>query len=86
MYLYLRDGLVKSFDKNELNILCADITETLNRDGVQQRVDLEIVGGETLANQALNLIKRLERRGLLSYLMDAANAARPGFLESTKER
>jgi Effector-associated domain 7 len=82
--LTLREVLSTSFDKNELNLLCADITEALNHDGISQRVDLEIVGGDTLETHGLNLIKYMERRGLLSYLKEAVNKERPKLLQNGK--
>ena len=77
--------LVKHFSVDELRLLCADITDSLNRDGIQQKVDLEIVGGNTHETYALNLIQHLERRGLLSYLIETATAQRPNLLQTTKD-
>lgn len=80
--LALRQMLVQSFDVDELALLCDDITNALARDGIQQRVDLEIVGGSNLPAYALNLIQHLERRGLLSYLVEAVEAARPKLFQA----
>ena len=78
--LTLRDILIKHFSIAELELLCADITDALNRDRIPQRVNLEIVGGNSLETYALNLIQHLERRGLLSYLLDAVEEERSHIL------
>ena len=36
--LSLRDRLIEHFSVDELKLLCADITDALNRDGISQRV------------------------------------------------
>jgi tetraacyldisaccharide-1-P 4'-kinase len=43
-------------------------------------VNLEIVGGDGQTAVVLNLIKHMERRGLLSYLVKAVRNARPGLI------
>jgi len=80
----LRQMLVQSFAVDELALLCDDITSALARDGIQQRVDLEIVGGSNLPAYALRLIQHLERRGLLSYLVEAVEAARPKLFQAAE--
>lgn len=82
--LRIRDVLVKHFSVDELKLLCDDITDAFKRDGIQQRVDLEIVGGNSLETYALNLIQHLERRELLGYLVEAINAQRPNLLQANK--
>lgn len=82
--LRIRDVLVKHFSVDELKLLCDDITDAFKRDGIQQRVDLEIVGGNSLETYALNLIQHLERRELLSYLIEAVNTQRPNLLQPSK--
>jgi hypothetical protein len=82
--LALRNILIEHFSIDELNLLCADITDAFDRDRIPQRVDLEIVGGRNLETYALNLIQHLERRGLLSYLIDAVSDKRPGILDKSK--
>jgi CHAT domain len=80
----LRQMLTKSFGKGDLELLCADITAAFERDRIQQRISLEIVGGNTLETYALSLIEHLDRRGLLNYLVDAMRAARPKLFEAAK--
>jgi hypothetical protein len=82
--LVLRQILVENFNINELRLLCDDISAAFERDRIQQRVDLEIVGGSTLETIALNLIQHLERRKLLSYLVEAVKAVRPNLSSTGK--
>jgi hypothetical protein len=43
-------------------------------------VNLEIVGGSGIPAIVLNLIKHMERRRLLPYLVKAVRSARPGVI------
>jgi hypothetical protein len=75
--LVLRDKLVEGFNLEELKVLCADVTAAMVQDGIQQRVDLDMVGGSNKEAIALNLVQWMERRGLLNYLVDVAAKQRP---------
>jgi hypothetical protein len=76
----LRDVMVKHFGQEELALLCHDIELELEKAGIEQQVNLEIVGGSGKAMQILNLIQYLDRRGYLSYLVAAVQRARPGSI------
>lgn len=73
----LRDWLVKKFKSNELSGLCLDIQTELEKNGIQEDVSLDIIGGDTLPMQCQNLIGHLERRGYLAYLIHIAAKLRP---------
>lgn len=74
----LRQLLVDRFNLEDLSGLCADVEQELTRDKIEQRVNLDLVGGGNgLESKALALIDFLERRGLLNYLVKAARALRP---------
>lgn len=76
----LRKALVAAFTVEELDILCADIQQDLANDGVQLTVSLDTVGGKSEERQTLNLITYLDRRGYLSYLVNALRRERRGIL------
>ncbi|GEM_PF-6663883 len=76
----LRDVMIKHFGQEDLALLCGDIQQELKKAGIEQPVDLEIVGGNSKPMQILNLIQYLDRRGYLSYLIAAVRNARPGSI------
>ena len=76
----LRESIVKHFSIEDLEILCADIEQTMANDGLNLQVDLEIVGGVSKSAKVLKLIEYLDRRGFLSYLVDAIRKAHPGIM------
>jgi hypothetical protein len=76
----LRTAILQSFSREDLDLLCADIEADLHQNGINEMVNLEIVGGNGQTAVVLNLIKHMERRGLLSYLVKAVRNARPGLI------
>lgn len=76
----LRRRMLKAFDRERLEILCADINAHLEGEGSDLRVSLEIVGGRGLETIILNLIEYLDRRGFLTYLLDAVRTTQPGLI------
>lgn len=76
----LRRRMLKAFDRERLEILCADITARLEREGSKVRVSPEIVGGRGLEAIILNLIEYLDRRGLLIFLLDAIRKTQPELI------
>ena len=76
----LREAIVKQFSLEELEILCADIQQTMLDDGQDLQVDLEIVGGTGKAAKVLKLIEYLDRRGFLAYLVNAVRRSRSGII------
>lgn len=76
----LRDSIVKHFSLEELEIICADIEQTMADDGLKLQVDLEIVGGVGKATKVLKLIEYLDRKGFLPYLVNAIRRAHPGII------
>lgn len=78
----LRRAIVQSFSVDEKAALCADIKQALADDGVEVNLDLDALGGREQGEEALilNLIEYLDRRGYLSYLVDAVREQRPGIV------
>jgi effector-associated domain 7 (EAD7)-containing protein len=74
----LRERMIRHFSIPELDEICADVQSDLARDGIEIQVSLEIVGGDGKPARIQNLIEYLDRRGYLSYLIKAVQAARPG--------
>ncbi len=73
----LREQIVEYFDLDELEVLCADIEQDLENNGEDLKVDLdEFGGGKT--TKVLKLIKFLDRRNRLSYLVAAVRRTRSG--------
>jgi hypothetical protein len=75
----LRMAMVKEFDLEELETLCADLEEDLKSAGQDFEVDLEMAGGTTKEGIILNLIEYVERRNCLPSLLTAVRQARPGI-------
>ena len=78
----LRNAIVERFTVEEEATLCADIKLDLENDGVALDLDLDTVGGPAHGEEAmvLKLINYLDRRGYLSYLVNAVRRARPGAI------
>jgi hypothetical protein len=76
----LRRAIVRSFSLDEEALLCADIRQALADDGVDLMLDLDALGGREQGEEALvlALIEYLNRRGYLSYLVEAVRRERPG--------
>jgi nucleoside phosphorylase len=73
----LRSILVQRFSMAELDILCSDISAEFENSGINERVDLELVGGNGKEQVALRLIQYVDRRGYLDYLVREVRKARP---------
>ena len=78
----LRKALVGAFTEGELKILCADVQQNIQDDGIELLVNLEVAGGETKEATILELIGYLDRRGVLDYLVSAALKERPKVSET----
>jgi hypothetical protein len=76
--IVLRNFLIQKFSEDELHLLCSDVEEALKRDGIQEQINLEMVGGTSKPSKVLNLIQHLDRRGYLQYLIGAVRQIRPG--------
>jgi effector-associated domain 7 (EAD7)-containing protein len=76
----LRETIVRSFNHDELEILCNDIEVLLSNHNIDLQVNLEMIGGSSKALQVLNLIQYLDRRGHLQYLVHAILQHRPGIV------
>lgn len=76
----LREVIVKYFSLEELDILCADIQQTMLDDCQELQVDLEVVGGIGKAAKVLKLMEYLDRRGFLAYLVNAVRRSRSGII------
>jgi len=76
----LRGAIVKHFNLEDLEILCADIQQIMLDDGQVLQVDLEIVGGISKAAKVLRLIEYLDNRGFLTYFVNTVRRSRPGII------
>jgi CHAT domain len=76
----LRTKMIESFNREDLELLCADVEADLRQNGIAELVNLEMVGGSGIPAIVLNLIKHMERRRLLPYLVKAVRSARPGLI------
>ena len=76
----LREAMVQAFSLEDLELLCADVETALGRAGIELQVNLEIVGGSGKPAKVLRLIQYLDRRGYLSYLVNAVRSARQGII------
>ena len=74
----LRRAMVKRFGPPEnLDIVCQTVEQALEDSGVDLEVNLEVVGGSTLEAKTLNLIRYLDHRGYLLYLLAALREEAP---------
>lgn len=73
----LRKVLFEHFTRDELELLCKDVQDDLAVSGVKLRLNLDVVGGDSLEIRCLNLCEYLERRGYLAHLQRAVARARP---------
>ncbi|MGB9179861.1 MAG: CHAT domain-containing protein [Pyrinomonadaceae bacterium] len=76
----LREAIVRSFEIEDLQALCADVQAELENDGKSLLVNLEMGGGDGKRGKVLNLIQYLDNRGVLAYLVKAVREARPGLI------
>jgi hypothetical protein len=73
----LRNAIVQYFSREELDVLCADVQADLEARGINEQVNVDIVGGSGKTAIVLNLITFLERRGQLGCLEAVARRMRP---------
>ena len=64
----LRKTMCDRLNLAELEILCADLQEELQRAGKEFKVTLDFLGGEGLETKILRLIEKLDRNGCLDFL------------------
>jgi hypothetical protein len=76
----LRKAMVRAFSLEELDVMCADVEQALLDDGIELQVNLEMVGGTSKSGRVLNLIRHLDRRGYLIYLVTFVRRERPGVI------
>jgi len=69
----LRKQLIEQFTLEGLQVLCADIEQGLADNSIELQVNLDLVGGTSQEARALNLIKYLENKGYLEYLIRAVD-------------
>ncbi len=84
----LRKVLIASFTIDDLKLLCSDIEQDLKNDGLDLKVNLDIIGGDGQEIRCHNLITYLARRGYLQYLVKAVLKVRPNtnLFSSSGER
>lgn len=73
----LHELIIQHFDRNDLELLVFDIEQKMKQDGHIKKLTLEMIGDGALPNVALKIIKFMEQRGALSYLIQAVKRARP---------
>ena len=76
----LRKGMVKHLGIEDLEALCEDIQVDLKKGGIDLQVSLDAVGGTSMTGRVLNLIKYLDRRGHLDYLVAALRRDWPDIM------
>src|SRR5687768_502455 len=81
----LRDTIVRNFNLEELELLCADIEHDMLNAGIRLPVNLEIVGGDIKEYKVYRLIQYLDNRRRLQFLIDAVRHNRPGLLPESLE-
>jgi hypothetical protein len=72
-HVSLRDQ-INQLERAQLESICLRLTNFLQARKINQRVDLETVGGSAKPSIVLNLIQYCDRRGWLGDLIDAVNA------------
>lgn len=75
----LREAIVRTFSMEDLRTLCADITQSLRRDGKDELINLDLLEGSGLRAKAQSLGEYCERRGYLSYLITEVCRVRPNL-------
>ena len=70
---------MRAFTLEDLRVLCADITQALHRDGIDELVSPDLLEGIGLRGKAQSLIEYLDRRGYLSYMITELCKARPNL-------
>lgn len=73
----LRKAMVQAFTLEELEILCADIKQTLHSNGINEPLSLDMLPGTTQLGKAQGLIVHCEERGWRTYLLTEIRKARP---------
>jgi metacaspase-1 len=78
----LRELLSTAFTTDELEILCANITQYLSDDGILLPVNLDRVGSRGLGIEIIahKLIEYLDQRGFLTYLIRVIKEERPSLI------
>lgn len=78
----LRQAMVRAFSSDDLRLLCADIEDALRAAGINEPVDLDVIGGsgKGLEIQILELVGYLDRRNWYGHLDAAVRAARPDLV------
>jgi hypothetical protein len=75
----LREFIVAKFNLDEIETVCVDIQDSLATDGINLQVGLAMVAGSDKVSKVRELIKYLDNRGYLAYLIQAVQKARPEF-------
>ena len=74
----LRKAIQDAFTLEELEILCADLQDSLADRGHEIRVSLDDLAGATKPAKILSLIEFLDRRRVLEFLVERVREQRPG--------
>jgi hypothetical protein len=73
----LHKKIVARFSRDEIAVLCMELEDQLRSRGIGEPISIDIVGGQSTPEIARNLIGYLQRRELLSYLVELVEAHRP---------
>jgi hypothetical protein len=80
----LLELITRYFDLPDLQTLCAHIERDLHRDrklDVEKKFDLGTFGGDNIDDRAVKMIRWLDNRSLLVYLVNAVYRMRPELIE-----
>jgi hypothetical protein len=78
--LALETLIIKQLSLNEYRRLCLATGDLMKRDGIDELLTADIIGGDGLPERALELTAHLERRGRLDYLRRALEELWPDLL------
>lgn len=73
----LRRFIVDNFKRNDLSILCDDLESLVPKDGRNEQINLDVIGGDTVPIITLNLIQFMKNRGWFEILVVGVCHARP---------
>jgi hypothetical protein len=74
----LRNLIVKNKNLEDLELLCEDIQNEMEKDGIDLQFNMDMVGGQGKAVRVQRLIEYLDHRGRLAYLVREMRKEYPG--------
>lgn len=73
----LRRFIVDNFKRDDLKILCDELEERVPKQGRNEQINLDVIGGDTVPIITLNLIQFMKNRGWFEILVQGVCNARP---------